>query len=570
MLLSRGLSYFIGGFFLWMVAAQALATQASCPSKIDLAGKVRVWIDATASASYSDAIQQPFEPVKSSFSYGSTRSAIWVKLDLSAPAGCSNTPQNWLLRINVPYHDQIDAYWQDANHQLIHWQGGDQAQSADQQTARLPTIPVNLLSSDPLNPQTFLIRFVSQNTLNVSMDLISEQAYQRHEQKMLLVSAFIGALIVLSLLFAFVQLFIFRDKGFLFFAGFTASISFIMMFVHGWTGVFWPARFGDAIGTLAQAFGLFFLVLLSNELLKLKHHTKKLFYAQFSAASLIVVWAGVAVFMGQYRWSLPVTHLVAFIILAILLFTAIRLLRKEPLAKVYVLVFSVTIFALMVRIGVIEGFVPINFWTDNSMSLAFTMQVLLFLLVMFMQNYQEREQRLKLEAANAQLFTSASTDYLTGLLNRRYFFELAHTELERARRYARPLACLMLDIDLFKAINDRYGHAVGDKALVAFAETLKRELRREDLVARLGGEEFVVLLPEQSLSEALTTAARLKAQITQTEVELSGSDSPLTMTVSMGVSALLPADATLDALMMRADNALYSAKAGGRNRIESE
>ncbi|WP_178863706.1 sensor domain-containing diguanylate cyclase [Thiomicrorhabdus cannonii] len=570
MLLKRGWLYFVGGVLLWMVAAQSWTGQASCPSKIELAGKVSVWIDATASAGYSDAIQQPFEAVKSSFSYGSTRSAIWVKLDVSAPPACLKAPQNWLLRMNVPYHDRIDAYWQDANHQLIHWQGGDQVQGQHQQTARLPTIPLSLLSSDPLNPQTFLIRFASQNTLNVSMDLISEQAYQQHEQTMLLVSAFVGALILLALLFALLQLFIFRAKGFLFFAGFTAAISFIMMFVHGWTTVFWPARFGDAIGTLAQAFALFFLVLLSNELLKLKHYYKKLFYAQFIATSLVVGWAVVSVVMGQYRWSLPVTHLVAFFIMLGLLFTAVRLWRKEPLAKVYVLVFAVTVFALMVRIGVIQGFVPINFWTDNSMSLALTMQVLLFLLIMFIQNYQEREHRLALEAANAQLFTSATTDYLTGLLNRRYFFELAHTELERTRRYARPLACLMLDLDHFKAINDRYGHAVGDKALVAFAETLKRELRREDLVARFGGEEFVVLLPEQSLSEALTTAERLKVQIAQMELALADSESPLTITVSIGVSTLWPTDTTLDELLMRADDALYRAKAGGRNRVESE
>lgn len=176
-----------------------------------------------------------------------------------------------------------------------------------------------------------------------------------------------------------------------------------------------------------------------------------------------------------------------------------------------------------------------------------------------------------LEDANAQLFASATTDFLTGLLNRRYFFELAHTELERTRRYARPQACLMLDIDHFKTINDRYGHALGDKVLVAFAQTLKRGLRQEDMVARFGGEEFVVVLPEQSLSEALMTANRLKEQIAQMQIEQSAATAPLSITVSVGVSVLQPSESTtLDELIMRADNALYRAKAGGRNRVESE
>lgn len=388
------LFYLVYWLFLWMVAVPALASQESCPQKIDLTGKMNVWIDKSATVQYPQVVQEHFEPVKSNFSYGSTRAAVWVKLNLGLPKNCESAAQDWLLRMNVPYHDQIDVYWRDGDGQISHWQGGDHAEAQHyEQTTRLPIIPMALSASD----REVFIRFVSQNTLNVSMDVITQEEYQRHEHKMLLVSSFIGALIFIALLLAILNFLLFKSKSFLFYAGFTVSISFIMMFVHGWTSVFWPSAYGDVISTLAQPFAALFLLLLSNDFMKLQRHYKKFFYTLLGVAVFISVWAVFSVLMEQYRWSLPVTHFAALFIMASLLVSAIRLWRKEPLAKIYIAVFSVTLMALIVRLSVVIGFVPINFWTDNSMSLTFTAQVLLFLLMMFIQNFRERTQRLEFE-----------------------------------------------------------------------------------------------------------------------------------------------------------------------------
>ncbi|WP_178863925.1 sensor domain-containing diguanylate cyclase [Thiomicrorhabdus cannonii] len=178
-----------------------------------------------------------------------------------------------------------------------------------------------------------------------------------------------------------------------------------------------------------------------------------------------------------------------------------------------------------------------------------------------------------LQDANDALTKLATTDALTGLSNRRHFFEVANNEVERARRYDRSMACLMLDIDHFKQINDRCGHAVGDRALIEFAQALNKGLRQEDIVARLGGEEFSVILPEQALEEAVATAERLCQQIARLRVA-TGLKTPqeceyLSFTVSIGVSVLRDDDASLEMLISRADNALYEAKKQGRNTVVS-
>jgi diguanylate cyclase (GGDEF)-like protein/PAS domain S-box-containing protein len=162
----------------------------------------------------------------------------------------------------------------------------------------------------------------------------------------------------------------------------------------------------------------------------------------------------------------------------------------------------------------------------------------------------------------------ALTDPLTGVANRRHFFARAKEEFGRARRYARPLSFLMLDMDHFKRINDRYGHARGDLVLKAFCDGCRALLRDVDLFARTGGEEFAVLLPETTLDGARVIAERLRQFTAGQKVETEGGE--ITWTISAGVAMSEPSDADLDACLQRADNALYRAKERGRNRVETD
>ncbi len=170
------------------------------------------------------------------------------------------------------------------------------------------------------------------------------------------------------------------------------------------------------------------------------------------------------------------------------------------------------------------------------------------------------------EMLKEQLERQAREDYLTGLANRRHFMGQGQVELSRAQRYGEALSLLMLDIDHFKEINDTYGHKVGDIVLQRLSAVMRETLRTIDIVGRLGGEEFAILLPETDLQSAAEIAERLRETIFHTEVVLDGG-MPLHFTASIGVTTLQEKGTNLDILLNQADKALYQAKEGGRNRV---
>src|SRR5262249_21770333 len=176
-----------------------------------------------------------------------------------------------------------------------------------------------------------------------------------------------------------------------------------------------------------------------------------------------------------------------------------------------------------------------------------------------------RRALLELAAKNELLERLALTHPLTSLPNRRAYEESLLLEISRALRNCRPLALLLLDLDHFKEVNDVHGHAIGDEALVGFADLLRRHARRGDLAARIGGEEFALLLPHPARSHAAPVAERSRRAVEASPV---GRTRPLALTVSIGV-AIFKGASTDDAqaFVNDADEALYQAKSEGRNRI---
>lgn len=169
----------------------------------------------------------------------------------------------------------------------------------------------------------------------------------------------------------------------------------------------------------------------------------------------------------------------------------------------------------------------------------------------------------ELQWANQRLQELASIDSLTGACNRRHFLELAQVEISRAKRRGQALSVIMLDIDYFKTINDRFGHEAGDQVLAALAATVLGTLRGGDIFARLGGEEFIVMLPGQDFSEAARMAERLRLLVAEMEV----SCCPVRVTVCAGVAGLESESDDIGALLRRADQGLYQAKNQGRNQV---
>ncbi|CAH0253873.1 putative diguanylate cyclase YdaM [Massilia sp. Bi118] len=271
-------------------------------------------------------------------------------------------------------------------------------------------------------------------------------------------------------------------------------------------------------------------------------------------------WVAVCYAVATGASRLQLTELISFIIALYVFGAAVVLLRprKAPLLQRLIGVNNI-LFALAIWAWLgFEGGSP-GTATAPVIGLAYLASYLLMIvngfgfLLLCKQKDDELMRRL------------ATIDGLTGMLNRRAFFERADGARQLALRLRKPIALLMLDIDHFKQLNDSYGHASGDDALKVFADTARGVLREHDLIGRLGGEEFALVLPATRLEGALEAAERLRLAVLG--VPVFGGAPGYRMTVSIG-AVTIEAGEELTAALARADHALYAAKTGGRNRVE--
>jgi len=175
--------------------------------------------------------------------------------------------------------------------------------------------------------------------------------------------------------------------------------------------------------------------------------------------------------------------------------------------------------------------------------------------------------RQRILGQNRELERLATTDPLTGVYNRRYFMDYATKEFLRSQRYSHVFSAIQMDIDHFKKINDAHGHAVGDEVLKSFTANCLEVLRECDVLGRIGGEEFSIILPETDLPGALIVAERFRQTIA--DLKLYVDEQIVHFTVSIGVTNLRQDDTGIEAVLRRADEALYLAKNGGRNKVVS-
>ena len=186
----------------------------------------------------------------------------------------------------------------------------------------------------------------------------------------------------------------------------------------------------------------------------------------------------------------------------------------------------------------------------------------------YLQSRTITRERRELEAANAELRRLSSQDDLTGLPNRRSFFEAYDREWRRCQREHRPISVLMVDVDRFKNYNDQFGHQAGDRCLQKVAQRLGRVARRPgDVVARYGGEEFVLLLADTDVSEAHQIGEAMRVDVGDSALCALGENGAAGLTISVGVASAVPDGGNGDELLARADRALYEAKGGGRNQV---
>jgi diguanylate cyclase (GGDEF)-like protein len=219
--------------------------------------------------------------------------------------------------------------------------------------------------------------------------------------------------------------------------------------------------------------------------------------------------------------------------------------------------------AMAAALGLVAVTVTNGILSKESLA-ALIAAVSLVLIRLYLSTRAMRSLAEALEQARAEQERLAVTDVLTGLYNRRFVEELLRIETDRARRTKAHVGLVVLDIDYFKLVNDRFGHAAGDRVLAEVAERLRAALRPSDILARYGGEEFVAVVPDGSSEATLEVAERLRVSVQESPIAFDGNS--ITVTVSAGVAAMSEWD-DLDAMLRAADRALYAAKDSGRNRV---
>jgi len=312
---------------------------------------------------------------------------------------------------------------------------------------------------------------------------------------------------------------------------------------------------------------------------------------------ILSLWPGASDTTGQHvalRWFDGIAVLLASVVVAIFLMSDkgmfhgihVRLVllfpfaiyaaaRLTPRATIVVTVVLAAVVLSVTKNGRQPfGELPIHETVYQVQQFVFIMTAMSLGLVALLSQLRSKTRELEvrvhertaeLRAANEQLQRLAVTDPLTGLLNRRALLDLMQREMARALRHRHELAVIIFDVDRFKQVNDRYGHAAGDIVLRRMASVTAEMVRDTDILARYGGEEFVLVAPETDEAHALQLAERIRRVLQSSDVSVSADR--LHVTASFGISMLRANDMTPEHILARADSALYAAKTGGRDRV---
>jgi diguanylate cyclase (GGDEF)-like protein len=310
----------------------------------------------------------------------------------------------------------------------------------------------------------------------------------------------------------------------------------VLMLLYGISGLFFALRFLDTRRHFPRV------------------HKAVLGYCAVSIGLLVIF-----VLLNNQTYALLVAFTFAFLFTAIMLALGVISVRAGQKPARY---FLLAAAAAMVGAGLttlaVWGFIPHNIWTFRAVDIGMLMDATLLALALAYQFRVGQQEKVQAE----QL---AQLDPLTGINNRRAFYDRATPIWNSTLRHGRNLSVVLLDIDNFKQINDAYGHAHGDEVLIATANALMQSVRQEDVAARWGGEEFILLLPETDHEEAVALAERLRVTIAGIRLKHAGGE--ITFTASFGVAQRETHQGTLDSLISTADSYLYQSKEMGRNRV---
>ncbi len=524
-------------------------------------------------------------------SFGFTSSSMWFRLKLE---NVSTKTSGWLLEILYPPLDYVDVYLvaPDGSHELM--RGGDRL-PFDVRAVKNRNINFRLNVS-PGDSREVYINVRTDSSMQLPLVLwdiptyIDEKEVEQH-----LIGLYYGISIGL-LIFNLILFLSTRDKPYFYYVYYLLAYFLFQATLHGLSYEYlWPnsPAWANAALPIFIACGIIGVTEFTRSFLDVRKNFPRL-NRIFTALLIVALATGVASFIAPYSLVIRLGTLGAIIACLAAFVAGLCAMGKGiKQARYFMIAWSVFLLGSILYALKTFAMLPAVFLTNYGQQIGSALEVILLSMALadrlrILKDENERIQRQattelearvqertyeldialqKLAEANETLHELSLVDPLTGIKNRKFFNDRYAEEWRRAVRQEYPLALIMVDIDHFKSVNDRYGHLCGDACIKAVAEVLLGSLKRPaDHVARYGGEEFCLILPHGDPDGVAELAEHLRRRVQEREVMFGGEK--LTLTVSAGVAIMLPGRADdSDTLIANADAALYEAKRGGRNQV---
>ncbi len=514
-------------------------------------------IDDAQSLTYTDVRNESFTETGNRTTLGTSARVTWFKVILD-----NTSAQERELYVHLPhaYHIKSVGFFEERNGQLTNSQklDMDHADEDGLMYRGIGVYPINLSAGEVA---TLYLRSHSFSHQWFAVEVLDLEASRR---ALISINTDIALLVGMMLALGFYN-------GLLYFASSKKENIFYSFYLL--SGLIWIALSYGLIASVFDVYGTavfklnislitmpIFLMLFMMAVFE----TRKFYPTEHRILQiLLAVLIGVLVWgMFDISAALKPASTLAAIMMVVTYSVSISLYRKgNPLVKYFLV--GHTFFVVFNGFAVLfyKGLVEPSYLSSHGVGIGIMLEALT---LAFIISYRIKILE-DIRASQDELKKQAATDPLTRLYNRRFFVSEADYLLELAKSSNTPLSVMVIDIDHFKRVNDTHGHGVGDLVIVSMAQTLKKFSRSKDLVARFGGEEFVMLLPETALEEATGCAERIRVAIENLQTPFEGGE--INCTISLGVAAIDVRNESIESALNRADKALYQAKNTGRNRI---
>jgi len=548
---------------------------------------------------------------RSSPNFGFTNTAYWFKFNIY------NTSQNEhkvYIELPIPFLDDIELYQtKDFKIQAKHFVGDQYSFSSRPIQHENFVMPFTLMPGKNL----MYMRVVSAGTVEAPLIIWQPEQHARATADEHFLQGIWAGIIGIMVIYNLLLFFSIKDATYLYYVFFSFGYLFFQISLKGYGFAYlWPNQLAwnsFSISTFIAVSNLSVLILMIS-FLKLKDRNPPA-YKIMSCVAFISGILLLLTFLIPYSFTIRLTSGITMITCSLsLILGYISLFKGNPDARYFCLAWTAAFIGISILGGVKFGFIPANFWTNNAGEIGVVCLVSLLSFALANRFNREKELRIsaqnssleseilarqsqeqllqakivandqlelkveertktmqkaliELESANSRLEHASTTDSLTTLFNRGHFENRLDVEFKRATRHNRELSAIICDIDNFKNVNDTYGHKVGDDCLRNVSLTFKNKITRSgDLIARFGGEEFIVLLVDTPLKDAISIAQSLCDAIRHTS--LHSNHQQIGITASFGVSSLTQAPInSAETLIHHADIALYQSKNNGRDQV---